>query len=119
MNVLIIDDDDVLRHKIVTDLKNLSVTTYESTNGKAALELLKSNSKIDIILCDFNMPEMNGIKVLEELRKMPSYENLPFYMMSTHSDPLIKQAAEKSKYNGWIIKPIDSNTIKTLIAKNT
>lgn len=84
-NVLIVDDSMIIR-KMIAKTLNISGLDigeiYFAENGKQALKLLKENW-IDIVFADINMPEMNGIEMIEEMRKEDLIESIPVVIVST------------------------------------
>ena len=113
-NILIVEDEEVLRKILVDTLKSLGINVFEASNGLEALLLLKYNSDINIICTDINMPEMNGIELIKILKK--GFPNIPYIVMSTENrkDKYEKQKIELDiKYE--VPKPINViNLINTI-----
>ena len=85
MKVLIVDDFATMRRIVRNVLKQIGFTTMvEADNGKAALKVLKKE-KIDLILCDWNMPEMPGIDLLKAIKSDDELKNIPFVMVTAEA----------------------------------
>jgi two-component system chemotaxis response regulator CheY len=83
MKILIVDDSITIRRIIANALKTVGFPeTVEAVNGKDALEKLTTN-KIDFIITDWNMPEMNGLDLIKEVRANPLYSSMPILMITT------------------------------------
>ena len=85
MSVLIVDDMDAIR-KITSDqLRHIGVSNvYQADNGLKALHIL-DNKRVDLIISDWNMPVMNGLELLEKIKKIPALAHIPFFMITSES----------------------------------
>ncbi|MBL7004423.1 MAG: response regulator [Gammaproteobacteria bacterium] len=114
--ILAVDDMRSMRDlvKSVLEKKGHAVTTHE--DGVQALEFAKSN-KVDLVISDINMPNMTGIQLASELRKLPSYAKTPILMLTTEDAQDKKQQAKASGANGWIQKPFNPERLLTAVSK--
>ncbi len=105
--LLIVDDSATMR-KIVMRTVKMSGLDFEKTeeagNGVEALEKLGAGP-VDIMLCDVNMPEMSGIELVREVRKLPDCENTKIIMVSTESSQELIDGVIADGANGFITKP--------------
>jgi two-component system, chemotaxis family, chemotaxis protein CheY len=111
MKVLIVDDFATMRRIVRNVLKQIGFTTMvEADNGKAALKVLKKE-KIDLILCDWNMPEMPGIDLLKAIKSDDELKNIPFVMVTAEAqkDNIIE--AVKAGVSSYIVKPFTAETV--------
>ena len=111
MKVLIVDDFATMRRIVRNVLKQIGFTTMiEADNGKAALKVLKKEN-IDLILCDWNMPEMPGIELLKAIRSDDELKNIPFVMVTAEAqkDNIIE--AVKAGVSSYIVKPFTAETV--------
>lgn len=111
-SILLIEDDelDVISLQRVLKKMELDIELHTAFNGTDALELLKGPKKIpvpDLILLDLNMPRMNGIEFLEELRKDKSFDNVKVFVMTTSNDEQDRHKTEKLGISGYMIKPLN------------
>jgi CheY-like chemotaxis protein len=119
-SILLVEDDelDVISLQRVLKKMALDIKLYTAFNGIEALELLRGENKIsvpDLILLDLNMPRMNGIEFLEELRKDKCFKNIKVFIMTTSNDEQDRLRTEKYGVSGYIIKPLNftDNTKKS------
>jgi len=116
-NVLIVDDSGAMR-AVIKKIINISGfkmdQCFEAENGLAALEQLKQNW-VDVIVSDVNMPEMNGLELLQALHQDPLYQNIPVIIVSTEgsSERMNEAAARGAK--GFIKKPFLPEDIKSIL----
>ena len=111
MKVLIVDDFATMRRIVRNVLKQIGFTNMvEADNGKNALKILKKEN-IDLILCDWNMPEMPGIDLLKTLRSENELKSIPFVMVTAEAqkDNIIE--AVKAGVNSYIVKPFTAETV--------
>lgn len=117
-SLLIVDDSATMR-KIIIRTVRMSGLEFDSTdeagNGKEALEKLQAKP-IDIVLCDINMPEMNGLEFVKAARQLDCCKNTKIVMVSTESaDELIKNVMADGA-NGYITKPFTPEKFQEKLA---
>ncbi|MDA8164114.1 MAG: response regulator [Desulfobacteraceae bacterium] len=118
-NILIADDSETMRAAIkkVVTMSGVPVGEfYEAGNGKEALAVLE-NAWVDVILSDINMPEMNGIELLGEIKKNRVHANLPVIFITTESSEARVEEAKKIGAAGYIKKPFLPETIKKILCE--
>jgi two-component system, chemotaxis family, chemotaxis protein CheY len=111
MKVLIVDDFATMRRIVRNVLKQVGFTSMlEAENGKAALKVLKKES-IDLVMCDWNMPEMPGIDLLKAIRSDDGLKNIPFVMVTAEAqkDNIIE--AVKAGVSSYIVKPFTAEIV--------
>ncbi len=109
---LIVDDSKVIRMVAKKILRELSFDTDEAEDGQRALDICKANMP-DAVLLDWNMPVMNGIEFLKELRKLPGGDHPVVVFCTTENDIDHIQAAITAGANEYIMKPFDSEILQT------
>ncbi len=102
--ILFVDDSESIREIVSFTLKNEGYDVLISDNGKNALEHLNGQA-INLIITDLHMPEMNGIELIKEVRKMDSYQRTPILFLTTESQTDKKMEAKNAGATGWIVKP--------------
>ena len=116
-NILIVDDSNSMRaviKKVITMSGFQMDHCLEASNGKQALELL-ADSWVDVILSDINMPEMNGLELLDQLRTNDTLREIPVIMITTEgSDERMKEAFARGA-KGFIKKPFLPEEIKKVL----
>jgi len=113
--VLVVDDSKTARREISRIIHNHGILTLEAENGKAALSLLSTKTGINLIFCDVNMPEMNGIEFLAALKSDDKLKDLPIVMLTSEATRDVMDRAKELGVTGWIIKPAESNAVKSLL----
>jgi two-component system chemotaxis response regulator CheY len=114
IRVLIVDDSSVMRRMVERSLREAGIEvgeTLEAGDGWAALDVLKRQSP-DLILCDINMPGMNGMEFLHILRDEHGSKNIPVVMVTTEGTQLRAAEAQAAGARGYIRKPFTSEQIR-------
>jgi len=107
LNILIIEDDAALLFLYNRYLHNLGYKNIiTATDGIAALEQLNKNN-FDLIISDWDIPEMNGLELLAELRNQEKFKNIPFVLMTGHKDKEMELKNIHQGINKFLLKPAD------------
>jgi two-component system chemotaxis response regulator CheY len=118
-NLLIVDDSNSMRTvvKKIVGLTGLEVNqVLEADNGRKALDVL-GGSWVDLVILDINMPEMNGLELLQRMNEEPLMKNIPVVMMTTEASEAHMQSAFELGAKGFIRKPfVPEELRKTLLA---
>ena len=115
INILVVDDSLTIRIKFKDYLSDHGFNVHEASNGMEALELLKRNSEIKLIISDLNMPVMDGMTFIEFVRQAENGKDIPIMIYSTELDKKLKEDAKKLGVNAWVSKPLDQSKILTAI----
>ncbi len=117
MNVLIVDDFATMRRILKNIMKQLGFSNIiEAENGKDALKQLKAES-IGLVLCDWNMPEMAGIDVLNAVRGDDQLQKTPFVMVTAEAQKENILEAVKAGVSSYIVKPFTAETVEEKLQK--
>lgn len=103
VTVLVVDDSLMVRRQVSTALSAAGFAIIEATDGVDALAQLEAHPHAALVVCDVNMPRMNGIELLEAAR--PRHPALPFLMLTTEGQPEMIQSAKALGARGWMVKP--------------
>ena len=114
---LIVDDSPTMRQMVAFTLTNAGFTVVEAEHGKDAVNKIAAGPKMDIVVTDLNMPEMDGIALIKELRKLNAFRFTPILMLTTESAAEKKQAGKEAGATGWIVKPFNPEILLKTIAK--
>lgn len=118
-NVLIVDDSQTMR-KVIRKSVVLSgfplETCWEAANGREALTVVQAQ-RVDLILTDFNMPEMNGIEMVQELKKTDKYRQIPVFFITAQENEALRQEGTALGIQGFIPKPFQPEVIRDLLQK--
>jgi two-component system chemotaxis response regulator CheY len=114
--ILIVDDSASLRQVVGIALKGAGYDIIEACDGKDALSKL-NGTKIHLVISDVNMPNMDGITFLKELKKLPNYKFTPVIMLTTESQEAKKAEGQAAGAKAWVIKPFQPPTMLAAVAK--
>ena len=112
MHALVVDDSDVIRKILTAYLQKLGFQVTSAVNGREALDRLHRMEKADVALVDWNMPEMDGITFLREVRADVNYDALPVMMVTTNSEMHHVSQALAAGANEYIMKPFTADMLK-------
>ncbi len=113
--VLIVDDKNVQVKTLRRALRTRGFLVVGARSGKQALEHLENIKTIDIVLTDYAMPEMNGIELLQKIRKI--YKSLPVILMTAYGDKDLVVKAMHYRCDGFIDKPFEIDELLDIINK--
>lgn len=102
--ILAVDDSPSMRHMVGVTLRAAGYEVIEAADGEEALEFARDN-QVDLVLADVNMPRMNGITLVAQLRALPGYRLTPLLLLTTESSPQSKQQGKQAGATGWMVKP--------------
>jgi two-component system chemotaxis response regulator CheY len=115
MKILAVDDSPTMRRIIINTLKRAGFNNVvEATDGRDALAKMKVE-KVDFVITDWNMPEMDGLAFVTNLRSSAEYKTLPVLMVTTRSVKEDILEAMKAGVNNYIVKPFTPDTLKAKI----
>jgi two-component system chemotaxis response regulator CheY len=114
--ILTVDDSPSIRQMVKLTLTNEGFDVLEAGNGMEGLNAAKATA-VDMIVTDINMPIMNGLGLIREIRKLPSYRGVPILFLTTESDPGMKQEAKAAGATGWITKPFQQSQLVAVVKK--
>jgi two-component system, chemotaxis family, chemotaxis protein CheY len=114
--VLIVDDSVSMRQMVGFTLKEGGFEVIEAEHGQDALDKLKS-STVDLVITDLNMPVMDGITLIENIRKQPAMKSKPILMLTTEGLANKKEQGKAAGATGWIVKPFDPEKLLLTVAK--
>lgn len=114
--ILAVDDSKTMREMVSFTLKGAGYEVIEAEDGKAALNAL-NGAKVDAVITDLNMPNMNGFELIRELRANPLYKFTPILMLTTEGDDSKKQEGKSAGATGWIVKPFNPQKLVDVVQK--
>jgi two-component system chemotaxis response regulator CheY len=115
MKVLVVDDSAIMRKVITQILEMLGHDSVPAANGLDAFERLKEHEDVRLILLDWNMPEMNGIEFLREIKCRPGLSEIPVIMLTTESERRKMIEAIEAGAKHYLTKPFQPETLATKI----
>ncbi|WP_154115582.1 response regulator [Vibrio cincinnatiensis] len=102
--ILVVDDSAAIRQVVSLSLKSAGYQTIEAIDGIDALRKIQG-IKIHLVISDVNMPNMDGITLLKELKKQPSTKFTPVIMLTTESEATKKDQGRLAGAKAWVVKP--------------
>lgn len=115
--VLVVDDSKTMRDMVTFTLTSAGYHAVQACDGKEAVEKLSNGSKPALVVTDLNMPEMDGITLIKEIRKMPALKFTPILMLTTESSDEKKAAGKAAGATGWIVKPFHPDQFLKILKK--
>jgi len=115
-NILAVDDSSSMRQMVAFTLKGAGYQVVEAADGQEALNKAKSQS-FDLIITDVNMPIMDGITFIKNLRGEANYKFTPMLMLTTESSSDKKAAGKAAGATGWIVKPFNPDQLLNTVKK--
>jgi two-component system chemotaxis response regulator CheY len=111
-----VDDSASVRQMVAMTLKGAGYEVIECCDGRDALKKL-SGTPVRMIITDLNMPNMNGLELIQALRAKPEFKFTPIVFLTTESQQEKKQAAKAAGATGWIVKPFKPEQLLSVIKK--
>ncbi len=112
--VLVVDDSPTMRRLVRRALEQSSLSVLEAQDGKDALEVL-GGASADFVITDVNMPEMDGLTLVRELRRKPDFRFTPILVLTTEQSDGMKQRGRDAGATGWLVKPFDPTRLSQLV----
>jgi two-component system, chemotaxis family, chemotaxis protein CheY len=104
--ILTVDDSTSMRQMVRATLESAGYGVVEAVDGQEALDFARKQS-VDLVISDVNMPRMDGIRLVSELRGLSSYRLTPLLLLTTESSQEKKMEGKKAGATGWIVKPFN------------
>ena len=114
--ILVVDDTRSMRKMVAAVLAGAGYDVAEAGDGVEALELAQSQ-RFDLVVTDHNMPRMDGVTLVRELRALAHYDAVALIVLSTEVDPALKQKGREAGATGWMAKPFDPQRMLDIVAK--
>lgn len=114
--ILIVDDSVSMRQMVNYTLKQGGYDVIEAENGQDGLNKLEG-ANVHLIISDLNMPVMDGITMIQQIRKQPAHKTKPILMLTTEGLASKKEAGKAAGATGWIVKPFDPEKLLQTVAK--
>jgi two-component system, chemotaxis family, chemotaxis protein CheY len=117
--IMLVDDSATILLSISNILSKSGYAVEKAANADEGLRKFKANVKVDLLITDLNMPGMNGIDFIKEVRKLPGYKFMPILFLTTESQQSKRVEAKAAGASGWLVKPATAdellNTIKLVL----
>ena len=114
--ILAVDDSGSLRQMVAFSLKATGYDVVQAVDGQDGLDKAKEKT-VDLVLTDQNMPIMDGLTLIKNLRELGSYQKVPILMLTTESSDEMKAKGKAAGANGWLVKPFDPKRLIEVVQK--
>jgi two-component system, chemotaxis family, chemotaxis protein CheY len=114
--ILCVDDSASIRQMVKLTLTGAGYQVVQAVDGADGLAKARE-STVNLVVTDLNMPIMNGLGLIRELRKLAAYKGVPIIFLTTESDPGMKQEAKAAGATGWITKPFQQEQLVSVVRK--
>lgn len=114
--ILCVDNSASIRQMVKLTLSAAGYQIVQANDGAEGLVKAKE-ATVSLVVTDLNMPVMNGLGLIRELRKLPAYKGVPIILLTTESDPVMKQEAKTAGATGWITKPFQQEQLVGVVRK--
>lgn len=112
--IMTVDDSATIRQMLSFTLKDAGYEVIEAVDGLDALEKL-ADSHVHMLITDLNMPRMDGIELIREIRKNPNHKFIPIIMLTTESQESKKLEGKAAGASGWIVKPFKPQQLLSVV----
>lgn len=113
---LVVDDSTSMRQMVSFTLKESGFEVIQAGNGQEALTNVAGKS-VNLVVTDLNMPVMDGMSLIRELRTKPEFKFTPILMLTTESQGTKKQEGREAGATGWIVKPFNPVQLMQVVGK--
>jgi len=114
--ILTADDSASMREMIAFTLSNAGYHVLQANDGVEALARVRE-TRVDLLITDLNMPNMDGIELIRNVRRVPACKYVPIVMVTTESQPAKKLAGKEAGASGWIVKPFRGEQLVAVVKK--
>lgn len=114
--ILTVDDTASMRQMISFTLNSVGHEVIQAADGDEALKVIQGK-KVDLVIADVNMPNMDGITLVKLLRELAEFKFTPILMLTTESQETKRQQGKVAGATGWIVKPFNPEQLLTVVKK--
>ncbi len=115
--ILAVDDSTTMRSMVGATLQSAGHEVLSAVDGQEALDMARAGEAVDLVITDVNMPNMDGITLVRELRLLPHYRGIPLLVLTTEAGADRKMAGKQAGATGWIVKPFNPQSLLATVAK--
>lgn len=117
-HILVVDDSSSMREMVTYTLRTAGYSVMAAPDGAEALKIAEDESDpFDLVITDINMPVMDGLTLIKELRSSRRYQYRPILVLSTEGSKETKSKGKSAGATGWIVKPFDPDQLLGLVGK--
>ncbi|ACR29948.1 response regulator [Burkholderia glumae] len=109
--ILVVDDSSTVRDEVAGFLRKNGLEVETAVDGKDGLAKLKTSPAIRLVVSDVNMPNMDGLTMVEKIRSELGNASVNVVMLTTESSPAMKERGKAAGVRGWIVKPFRGEAV--------
>ena len=114
--ILAVDDSAAMRQMVGITLAGAGYEVQQASDGREALQIAEKQ-KFDLVITDVNMPNMDGLTLVRQLRSLPSYRFVPLLVLTTEATAERKLEGKQAGATGWLVKPFNPERLLATVAK--
>lgn len=115
--ILIVDDSSTVRQQVRLALRQGGFEVVEASDGVEGVAAVKSRDDIALVISDVNMPNMDGLEMVETLKGNGANADLPILMLTTEGSPALIKRAKRAGASGWLVKPFKAHQLLAVAQK--
>lgn len=115
--ILVVDDSAAIRNEVESFLKSNNFSVSTAVDGADGLNKLRSDKEVKLVISDVNMPNMDGLTMVEKIRGELGNSAVHIIMLTTENDPNMKNRGKAAGVKGWIVKPFNGAAALGAISK--
>jgi two-component system chemotaxis response regulator CheY len=112
--ILVVDDSVSMRQLVSSTVRKAGYDVCEAMDGKEGLAKVTAQ-KVDMVITDVNMPEMDGLEFIKQIRERPEYMFTPILILTTETQEVVKEAGKQAGASAWIVKPFAPDELAELV----
>ncbi len=115
--ILVVDDSSTVRNEVGDFLTKNGLNVALAVDGRDGLAKLKADPSIKLVVCDVNMPNMDGLTMAEKVRSELGNNTVSIIMLTTENSPIMKERGKAAGIKGWIVKPFKGDAVLATFKK--
>ena len=115
--VLVVDDSSTIRQQVSQVLTQVGFEVIEAEDGQIGADIIRDDPSISVVICDVNMPRLNGIEMVLHVKRDAKNANLPILMLTTDGQPALIKKAKEAGAKGWMVKPFNPSQLVLAVQK--
>lgn len=109
--IMLVDDSATILLSISSILTKAGYAVEKASDASQGLSIFQAGTKVDLLITDLNMPGMNGIEFIKEVRQLPAYKFMPILFLTTESQQSKRTEARAAGASGWLVKPVSAEQL--------
>ena len=115
--ILVVDDSTTVRQQVAQTLARVGFEVREASDGQIGADVIDKDPTISLVICDVNMPRMNGIEMVTTVKRESKNAGLPILMLTTDGQRTLIKKAKEAGARGWIVKPFNPTQLVEVVQK--